>query len=94
MKLWRRSYDVPPPNGESLELTAKRTLPFYDRAIAGDLKQGKNVLVVAHGNSLRSIMMELDKLTKEQVVALELGTGVPYLYEVGTKGEVLSKRAL
>jgi 2,3-bisphosphoglycerate-dependent phosphoglycerate mutase len=50
VKLWRRSYDVPPPNGESLELTAKRTLPFYDRAIGGDLRQGKNVLVVAHGN--------------------------------------------
>jgi len=48
VKLWRRSYDVPPPNGESLEMTAKRTLPFFDRCIAGDLRQGKNVLVVAH----------------------------------------------
>src|SRR5205814_4240208 len=72
VKLWRRSYDVPPPNGESLELTAKRTLPFFDRCIAGDLRQGKNVLVVAHGNSNRSIVMRLDQLTGVQVVALEL----------------------
>jgi 2,3-bisphosphoglycerate-dependent phosphoglycerate mutase len=82
VKLWRRSYDVPPPNGESLELTAKRTLPFYDRCIAGDLRQGKNVLVVAHGNSNRSIVMQLDKLSGEQVVALELATGAPLVYEM------------
>ena len=92
VKLWRRSYDVAPPNGESLELTAKRTLPFYDRAIAGDLRQGKNVLVVAHGNSNRSIVMQLDKLTREQVVALELGTGVPLVYEVNADGTVASKQ--
>jgi len=91
VKLWRRSYDVAPPNGESLELTAKRTLPFYDRAIAGDLRQGKNVLVVAHGNSNRSIVMKLDNLTREQVVALELGTGVPLVYEIAGDGSVVSK---
>lgn len=93
VKLWRRSYDVVPPNGESLELTAKRTLPFYDRAIAGDLRQGKNVLVVAHGNSNRSIVMQLDHLDHEQVVALELGTGVPLVYEIGKDGAtVVSKQ--
>ena len=92
VKKWRRSYDVPPPNGESLEMTAKRVLPFYDRAIAGDLRQGKNVLVVAHGNSNRSLVMQLDKLTGEQVVGLELATGVPLVYEIGANGEVLSKR--
>lgn len=92
VKLWRRSYDVPPPNGESLELTAKRVLPFYDRAIAGDLRQGKNVLVVAHGNSNRSLVMKLDKLTGEQVVGLELATGVPLIYEMSPECEVLSKR--
>jgi 2,3-bisphosphoglycerate-dependent phosphoglycerate mutase len=92
VKLWRRSYDVPPPNGESLELTAKRVLPFYDRAIAGDLRQGKNVLVVAHGNSNRSLVMKLDKLTGEQVVGLELATGVPLVYEMSPECEVLSKR--
>jgi 2,3-bisphosphoglycerate-dependent phosphoglycerate mutase len=92
VKLWRRSYDVPPPNGESLEMTAKRTLPFFDRAILGDLKQGKNVLVVAHGNSNRSIVMSLDKLTGEQVVAVELGTGVPVVYEIDKSGNVVSKQ--
>lgn len=81
VKLWRRSYDVAPPNGESLKMTAARTLPFFDRAIMGDIKQGLNVLVVAHGNSNRSIVMELDKLSPDQVVALELATGVPRIYE-------------
>lgn len=92
VKLWRRSYDIPPPNGESLAMTAKRVLPFYDRAIAGDLRQGKNVLVVAHGNSNRSLVMKLDELTGEQVVGLELATGVPLVYEITAAGEVLSKR--
>jgi len=95
VKLWRRSYDVPPPNGESLELTAKRTLPFFDRCIAGDLRQGKNVLVVAHGNSNRSIVMRLDQLTGVQVVALELATGAPIVYEMADDGAaVKSKRVL
>jgi 2,3-bisphosphoglycerate-dependent phosphoglycerate mutase len=95
VKLWRRSYDVPPPNGESLELTAKRTLPFYDRCIAGDLRQGKNVLVVAHGNSNRSIVMQLDQLSGEQVIALELATGAPLVYEMDAAGAaVISKRIL
>jgi 2,3-bisphosphoglycerate-dependent phosphoglycerate mutase len=94
VKLWRRSYDVPPPNGESLELTAKRTLPFFDRCILGDLKQGQNVLVVAHGNSNRSIVMSLDKLSKEQVLELNLDTGTPYLYEVDTSGAVQSRKIL
>jgi len=94
VKLWRRSYDVPPPGGESLELTAKRTLPFYERAILGDLRQGKNVLVVAHGNSNRSMVMALDKLSPEAVVALELATGAPLVYEIGADGQVLSKKSL
>ncbi len=93
VKKWRRSYDVPPPNGESLEMTAKRVLPFYDRAISGDLRLGKNVLVVAHGNSNRSLVMKLDKLTGEQVVGLELATGVPLVYELSTECEVLLKRS-
>ena len=95
VKLWRRSYDVPPPNGESLEMTAKRTLPFFDRCIAGDLRQGKSVLVVAHGNSNRSIVMQLDHLSGEQVVALELATGAPLVYEMEKDGAtVKSKRVL
>ena len=95
VKLWRRSYDVAPPNGESLEMTAKRTLPFFDRCIAGDLRLGKNVLVVAHGNSNRSIVMQLDRLSGEQVVALELATGAPLVYEMESDGAtVKSKRIL
>jgi len=93
VKLWRRSYDTPPPNGESLAMTARRVLPFYDRAIAGDLRQGKNVLVVAHGNSNRSLVMKLDKLTGEQVVELELATGVPIVYNISKDGQVLDKRS-
>ncbi len=91
VKLWRRSYDVAPPNGESLALTAKRTLPFYERAIGGDLRLGKNVLVVEHGNSNRSIAMQLEGLSQEAVVALELATGVPLVYEIGAGGRIASK---
>jgi len=88
--IWRRSYDVAPPNGESLADTAKRTLPFFERAILGDLKQGKNVLVVAHGNSNRSIVMQLDRLSPSEVVRLELATGVPLVYTM-RDGEVVAK---
>jgi 2,3-bisphosphoglycerate-dependent phosphoglycerate mutase len=91
VKLWRRSFDVPPPNGESLELTAKRTLPFFERCIGGDLRQGKNVLVVAHGNSNRSIVMKLESLSGEQVVNLELATGVPLVYTLDADLMVVSK---
>lgn len=89
--IWRRSYDVPPPHGEALKNTAERTLPFYERCILGDIRQGKNVLVVAHGNSNRSIVMKLDNLTGEEVVKLELGTGVPLIYELDQEGGVISK---
>lgn len=94
VKLWRRSYDVPPPNGEALKQTAERTLPFFERSILGDLTIGKAVLVVAHGNSNRSIVMKLDGLSKEQVLALELGTGVPLVYEIDAEGKVVSKEIL
>jgi 2,3-bisphosphoglycerate-dependent phosphoglycerate mutase len=78
---WRRSFDVPPPNGESLQMTAARTLPYFEKTIVPYLKQGKNIFIAAHGNSLRSIMMKLDGLTNEQVVKLELDTGVPIIYD-------------
>jgi 2,3-bisphosphoglycerate-dependent phosphoglycerate mutase len=91
VKLWRRSYDVPPPNGESLELTAKRTLPFFERAIGGDLRLGKNVLVVAHGNSLRSIVMKLEGLSRDQVLELNMDTGVPWVYQMETDLRVLGR---
>lgn len=92
--IWRRSYDVPPPNGESLEMTAARTLPFFERCILGDIAQGKSVLVVAHGNSNRSIVMKLDNLSREEVLELNLGTAVPVVYELTTSGAVASKQIL
>lgn len=81
VKLWRRSYDVAPPHGESLEMTAARSIPYFKDNVLPHLKQGKNVLVVAHGNSLRSIIMHLDGLSKEEVVKLELPTGTPVFYD-------------
>ncbi|MEY3072348.1 MAG: hypothetical protein RLZZ353_544 [Actinomycetota bacterium] len=92
--VWRRSFDVAPPGGESLQDTAARTLPFFERAILGDLRHGRDVLVVAHGNSNRSIVMRLDALGPDEVVALELATGVPLVYELDDTGDVLSKRVL
>ena len=94
VKRWRRSYDVAPPNGESLKDTAARTLPYFESRILPDLKAGKNVVVAAHGNSLRSIVMFLDKLTQEQVLALEIATGVPILYEIAADGSVREKKIL
>ncbi len=79
---WRRSYDVPPPNGECLKDTAERTIPFFKENIIPKLEEGKNILVSAHGNSLRSIVMFIDKLTKEGVLSLEIPTGKPLYYEM------------
>lgn len=80
VQIWRRSFDVPPPEGESLEMTAARSIPYFQEKILPLLNKGKNVLISAHGNSLRSIVMYLDKLTKEQVVNLEMATGAPVIY--------------
>ena len=80
VQIWRRSFDVPPPEGESLEMTAARSIPYFQQKILPLLNNGKNVLISAHGNSLRSIVMYLDKLTKEQVVNLEMATGDPVIY--------------
>lgn len=89
--VWRRSYSVPPPNGEALEDTAARTLPFFRRAIMGDIRMGHDVLVFAHGNSNRSIVMELDELDEDEVPGLELATGVPVVYDIDTDGTVQGK---
>jgi len=94
VKLWRRSYDVRPPAGESLADTAARVLPYWEARILPDLRAGKNVLIVAHGNSLRALVMHLDGLTREQVLALEIPTGAPLLYQIETDGRVLGKRYL
>jgi 2,3-bisphosphoglycerate-dependent phosphoglycerate mutase len=92
--IWRRSYDVRPPGGESLEDTANRTLPFFDKRILADVKEGKNVLVSAHGNSLRAIVMDLDRLTKEQVTELNIATATPIVYDIDASGKVLKKAIL
>lgn len=91
--IWRRSFDVQPPNGESLKDTAARTLPYFDAHILPEVKAGKNVLVSAHGNSLRAILMELEKLTPEQIMQVNIGTCLPIYYDIGPKGEVLKKTA-
>ena len=78
--IWRRSYDVPPPGGESLKDTADRVLPYFNNLILPRIMQGENILVAAHGNSLRSLVMQLDNLSKEEVVALEIPTGAPIIY--------------
>ena len=89
--VWRRSYDIPPPNGEALSDTAARTLPFFRRAILGDVADGRDVLVFAHGNSNRSIVMELDELSTDEVLGLELATGVPVVYDLDQDGRVKSR---
>ncbi|MEC7462683.1 MAG: 2,3-bisphosphoglycerate-dependent phosphoglycerate mutase, partial [Candidatus Thermoplasmatota archaeon] len=83
--IWRRSFDIPPPDGESLEMCAKRTLPYLNEEIEPDLQSGKNVLVAAHGNSLRSIVMSIENLTPDEILSVEIPTGVPihYQYENG-----------
>lgn len=91
---WRRSYDVRPPGGESLADTVSRTVPFFEQAIIPELQAGKNVLVAAHGNSLRSILMFIDRLSEEEVATLELGTGVPILYDVDAEGVFSNKEVL
>ena len=88
--IWRRSYDVPPPNGESLKDTSARTLPYFERKIVPALKGGKNVIVAAHGNSLRSIVMQIEGLTPAEILEVNIATGAPLIYEVGAGGEVLT----
>jgi 2,3-bisphosphoglycerate-dependent phosphoglycerate mutase len=92
--LWRRSYDVAPPNGESLKDTAARVIPFFQKHILKDLKKNKNVLVVAHGNSLRALVMYLDKLSPDEVIELNIPTAIPYVYEFDSDGNIINKKIL
>ncbi len=78
---WRRSFDIPPPGGESLRNTADRVLPYYKSNIVPRINEGLNILITAHGNSLRSLVMHLDNISSEDIVKLEIGTGVPLIYE-------------
>ncbi len=79
--IWRRSFDVAPPDGESLEMTAERTIPYFEEEILPDLQEGRGVLVSAHGNSLRSIVMHIEGISPEDIVSLEIQTGSPMFYE-------------
>ncbi len=89
--IWRRSYDVPPPGGESLKDTLARTLPYYVTDILPRVLRGEKVLVAAHGNSLRALVMVLEKLSPEQILQREIGTGVPIIYRLDADATVKSK---
>jgi 2,3-bisphosphoglycerate-dependent phosphoglycerate mutase len=92
--IWRRSYDVPPPGGESLKDTAARTLPYYEDVILPFVKDGETVLVAAHGNSLRSMVMAIEQLTPEEILKRELGTGEPVVYRITKGGKLKDKIAI
>jgi 2,3-bisphosphoglycerate-dependent phosphoglycerate mutase len=94
VKIWRRSYDVRPPGGESLKDTAERVLPYYEQTIKPYVLKGETILVAAHGNSLRALIMELEQLSREQVLELNIPTGAPLLYELDKTGKVVDHRYL
>ena len=92
--MWRRSYDIPPPGGESLKDTAARVLPYYKTKIWPDMKAGKNVIVAAHGNSIRALIMYLEELSAQQIIEREVATGVPMVYRLTMHGHVEDRRNL
>lgn len=92
--LWRRSYDVKPPGGESLKDTTIRTIPYFKKHILNDIKKDKTILVVAHGNSLRSIVMYVENVSKEEIPNVEIPTGVPIVYTFDKKMILLDKKLL
>jgi 2,3-bisphosphoglycerate-dependent phosphoglycerate mutase len=92
--IWRRSFDVPPPGGESLKMTAERVLPYYKQHIERRVLKGDATLVAAHGNSLRALVMALEGLSGEEIVRRELGTGVPLVYRLTADGKVESYHEL
>ena len=82
--IWRRSFDIPPPGGESLKDTAARVLPYFEEKIKPLVEQGNNILICAHGNSLRSLIMSLEEISPDEIVKVEIGTGEPILYSYST----------
>ena len=84
--IWRRSYDIPPPGGESLKNTAERVLPYFNSEILPRIKESQNILVAAHGNSLRALVMELEKISSDEIVKLEIATGDPLTYKCSDQG--------
>lgn len=94
VKIWRRSYDIAPPNGESLKDTAARVLPYYHENIEPLLRQGKNVIISAHGNSLRALIMELEKMSSSEILEFEIPTATPRIYTFDDSFQVIEKRFL
>ncbi len=92
--IWRRSFDTPPPGGESLKGTADRVLPYFNSDVLPRYKKGENVIVAAHGNSLRALIMQLEEISKEDITSLNLGTGIPLVYILNDKGTVESVKKL
>jgi 2,3-bisphosphoglycerate-dependent phosphoglycerate mutase len=92
--IWRRSYDVAPPGGESLKDTAARVLPYYIQEILPRVLRGDNVIVAAHGNSLRALVMVLERLSPKDIVAREIATGVPLIYRLNADSTVAGKKVL
>ena len=94
VRVWRRSYDTPPPGGESLRDTVARVLPYYNQAILPCVLRGENVLIAAHGNSLRALVMVLDGLDPKTIPTVEINTGIPLVYRIGTDSLMVSKTIL
>jgi 2,3-bisphosphoglycerate-dependent phosphoglycerate mutase len=94
VQLWRRSFDVPPPGGESLQDTAERVIPYYQEEIWPELKAGKTAIISAHGNSLRALIMTLEGLSEDEILDRELATGAPIVYHLASDGSVIERKDL
>lgn len=92
--IWRRSFDIPPPGGESLKDTAARVIPYYTDKIWPDVKAGRNVILAAHGNSIRALIMHLEKLSSDEILKREVATGAPLVYRLNEDGSVASQQGL
>jgi len=92
--IWRRSYDIPPPDGESLKNTAERVLPYFNEKIMPRVIDGQNILIAAHGNSLRALIMQLDEISEKEIVKLEIPTGAPIHYLFNEDGSISLKENL
>lgn len=90
VNIWRRSYDIPPPGGESLKDTRERVIPYYLEHIEPVLRSGKDVIIVAHGNSLRALVMHLEHLSPEEILLKEISTGTPYIYDLSDDLKITS----
>jgi len=90
VNIWRRSYDIPPPGGESLKDTRERVIPYYTEHIEPVLRSGKDVIIVAHGNSLRALVMHLEQLSPEEILLKEIPTGTPYIYDLSDDLKITS----